>query len=80
MNGICGIYESRLKKLNPRFLSLTYEITELFEFLDQITDLSCLVYQPDTMIYIPFNKEWIKEKLYIQLRCQASPPEKTVRI
>ncbi|KAF0749843.1 enhancer of rudimentary isoform X2 [Aphis craccivora] len=65
MNGICMIYESHLKKLKPRSLYLTYDITELFEFLDQITDLSCLVYQPDAMIYIPFNKEWIKEKLTI---------------
>ena len=38
----------------------------------QLADLSCLVYQKSTNTYAPYNKEWIKEKIYILLRRQAS--------
>ena len=38
----------------------------------QLSDLSCLVYQKSTNTYAPYNKEWIKEKIYILLRRQAS--------
>ena len=37
----------------------------------QLADLSCLVYQKSTNAYAPYNKEWIKEKIYILLRRQA---------
>jgi hypothetical protein len=50
-----------------------------FLFLDnyqnvQLADLSCLVYQKSTSTYAPYNKEWIKEKIYILLRRQAARP------
>ncbi|CAO2582151.1 Enhancer of rudimentary homolog [Lemmus lemmus] len=35
------------------------------------TDLSCLVYRADTQMYQPYNKDWIKEKIYVLLRRQA---------
>lgn len=38
----------------------------------QLSDLSCLVYQKSTNTYAPYNKDWIKEKIYILLRRQAS--------
>ncbi|CAI9160401.1 unnamed protein product [Rangifer tarandus platyrhynchus] len=34
-------------------------------------DLSCLVYRADTQTYQPYNKDWIKEKIYMLLRQQA---------
>jgi hypothetical protein len=40
----------------------------------QLADLSCLVYQKSTSTYAPYNKEWIKEKIYILLRRQAARP------
>lgn len=42
--GVCKIYEEHLKKLNPKSVSITYDITQLFEFVDHLADLSCLVY------------------------------------
>jgi len=42
--GVCKIYEEHLKKLNPKSVSITYDITQLFEFIDHLADLSCLVY------------------------------------
>uniref|UniRef100_A0A182Q4W2 Uncharacterized protein n=1 Tax=Anopheles farauti TaxID=69004 RepID=A0A182Q4W2_9DIPT len=36
-----------------------------------LIDLSCLVYQKSTNTYAPYNKEWIKEKIYVLLRQAA---------
>ncbi|KAK8725862.1 hypothetical protein OTU49_010524, partial [Cherax quadricarinatus] len=72
MEGVCKIYEEHLKRMNPNTPSITYDISQLFDFIDQLADLSCLVYQKSTNTYAPYNKDWIKEKIYILLRRQAA--------
>lgn len=95
MEGVCKIYEEHLKRRNPNTPTITYDISQLFDFLDQVNtdafhlppsianltplcenrkqlaDLSCLVYQKSTNTYAPYNKEWIKEKIYVLLRQAA---------
>eukprot|EP00731_Ephydatia_muelleri_P027752 Em0019g625a len=73
LEGICKIYEEHLRQLNPQTPSITYDISELFKFIDNLFDLSCLVLQPSTGTYHPHNKEWIKEKIYGMLKKQANP-------
>ncbi|XP_035228795.1 enhancer of rudimentary homolog isoform X3 [Stegodyphus dumicola] len=70
--GVCHMYEEHLKRQNPDSASITYDIRQLFEFIDQLSDLCCLVYQKTTNTYAPYNKDWIKEKIYILLKRQAS--------
>ncbi len=41
--GVCALYEKELKRLNPNVGNITYDVSELYTFLDQMTDLSCLV-------------------------------------
>ena len=65
------MYEEHLKRLNPNSPSITYDISHLFDFVDQLTDLSCLVLDKSSLTYSPHNKDWIKEKIYILLRKQA---------
>ncbi|KAG8222370.1 hypothetical protein J437_LFUL002989 [Ladona fulva] len=72
MEGVCKIYEEHLKRQNPNTPSITYDISQLFDFIDQLADLSCLVYQKSTNTYAPYNKDWIKEKIYVLLRRQAA--------
>jgi hypothetical protein len=72
MEGVCKVYEEHLKGLNPSRPAITYDISQLFDFLDELADLSCLVYQKANNTYAPYNKEWIKEKIYVLLRRQAS--------
>ena len=69
--GICKVFEEHLKKRNPTSPSITYDISELFEFIDQLSDLSCLVYQKPTGQYKPNNKEWMKQEIFQLLRKQA---------
>lgn len=71
LEGICKIYEEHLKRQNPDCPSITYDISQLFDFIDQLTDLSCLVFQKNLGSYLPHNKDWLKEKIYILLRKQA---------
>uniref|UniRef100_A0A8C5XRM2 Enhancer of rudimentary homolog n=1 Tax=Microcebus murinus TaxID=30608 RepID=A0A8C5XRM2_MICMU len=67
MEGVCKVYEEHLKRMNPNSPSITYDIGQLFEFIDDLADLSCLVYRADTQTYQPYNKDWIKEKIYVLL-------------
>lgn len=71
LEGVCKIYEEFLKRMNPNSPSITYDISQLFDFVDQLADLSCLVFQKSSGTYTPHNKEWIKEKIYELLRRQA---------
>lgn len=36
MEGVCKIYEEHLKITNPNLPSITYDISQLFEFIDQV--------------------------------------------
>lgn len=69
--GICALYEDQLKRANPHQPSITYEINQLFEWMDTLADISCLVYQKPTNTYAPYSMQWIKEKVYALLRTQA---------
>ncbi|KAK3021387.1 hypothetical protein RJ639_046468 [Escallonia herrerae] len=42
--GICGLYERKLKDLNPATRNITYDIADLYNFIDGLADLSALVY------------------------------------
>merc|ERR1712241_1246592 len=59
MEGVCKMYEEHLKRQNPNIPSITYDISQLFDFIDQLADLSCLVYQRSSNTYAPYNKDWI---------------------
>nr|KJB07106.1 hypothetical protein B456_001G038800 [Gossypium raimondii] len=44
MDGICGLYERKLKDLNPATGNITYDIADLYNFIDGLADMSALVY------------------------------------
>ena len=41
--GICKIYEEHLREWNPQSPSITYDIAQLYDFIDNLYDVSCLV-------------------------------------
>ncbi|KAF7252930.1 hypothetical protein EG68_11654 [Paragonimus skrjabini miyazakii] len=69
--GVCKIYEEQLKRENPNAPTITYDISQLFQFIDQLADLSCLEFHEPTYTYVPHPKNWIKENIYVLLRNQA---------
>lgn len=36
LEGVCKIYEEHLKRRNPNTPTITYDISQLFDFLDQV--------------------------------------------
>ena len=44
MDGICALYERKLKELNPAIRNLSYDIADLYNFIDGLADMSALVY------------------------------------
>ncbi|KAK4470739.1 hypothetical protein MN116_006264 [Schistosoma mekongi] len=71
LEGVCKIYEEQLKREKPNAPTITYDISQLFQFIDQLADLSCLVFHEPTYTYVPHHKNWIKEQVYVLLRNQA---------
>jgi len=71
MDGICQMYEAKLKSVNPTLRQITYDIADLFTFIDQLGDLSCLVFEDSVGAYRPYGKDWIKQKVFQRLKGQA---------
>eukprot|EP00287_Rhodomonas_sp_CCMP768_P005811 CAMPEP_0196738634 /NCGR_PEP_ID=MMETSP1091-20130531/15912_1 /TAXON_ID=302021 /ORGANISM="Rhodomonas sp., Strain CCMP768" /LENGTH=156 /DNA_ID=CAMNT_0042082611 /DNA_START=20 /DNA_END=491 /DNA_ORIENTATION=+ len=77
MNGICQLYEQRLKQMNPGVRNITYDITELYRFIDELGDLCCLVYN-GTGAYEPHNKQWVKDRVFAHLKRMANDQHSAV--
>eukprot|EP00240_Pyramimonas_obovata_P020332 CAMPEP_0118935932 /NCGR_PEP_ID=MMETSP1169-20130426/15913_1 /TAXON_ID=36882 /ORGANISM="Pyramimonas obovata, Strain CCMP722" /LENGTH=72 /DNA_ID=CAMNT_0006879015 /DNA_START=173 /DNA_END=391 /DNA_ORIENTATION=- len=71
MDGVCQIFEGRLKELNPTLRNITYDITDLYTFIDQLADMSALVFNPQINAYMPYDKDWLKKKAFSHLKRQA---------
>ncbi len=67
---VCKMFEMHLKQQLPAQRHINYDISDLFDYIDALVDLTCLVYHRGT--YVPHNSEWIKENVYAMLKGQAS--------
>mmetsp|Transcript_49157 Transcript_49157/g.117100 ORF Transcript_49157/g.117100 Transcript_49157/m.117100 type:complete len:115 (-) Transcript_49157:120-464(-) len=74
LDGVCQLYEQEMKEANPSLRSVTYEIADLFRYIDSLGDLCCLVFNPTSTSnsYVPHNKEWIKAKVFEHIKNQVS--------
>ncbi|XP_074286349.1 enhancer of rudimentary homolog [Silene latifolia] len=68
MDGICALYERKLKEINPTLRNLSYDIDDLYNFIDGLADLSALVYDRNIQAYLPCDRQWIKQKLLQRLK------------
>ncbi|GAB5030865.1 enhancer of rudimentary homolog [Nannochloropsis oceanica] len=71
MDEVVKMYEKQLKQLNPTIPHITYDISHLLRFVDDLADISALVFDPRTKQYSPHSKEWVKSKIYENLKQQA---------
>mmetsp|Transcript_15915 Transcript_15915/g.22268 ORF Transcript_15915/g.22268 Transcript_15915/m.22268 type:complete len:94 (+) Transcript_15915:111-392(+) len=71
-DGVCQIFEQKLKRENPGLRKITYEIKDLFNFVDDCPDLACMVLDQDSHTYVPHDKKWIKTQIYKHLKEQVS--------
>lgn len=72
MDGVCRLFEQKLKERFPNRRNITYDINDLFGFIDELADLSCLVFNPQVRAYSPYGKDWIKKRVFAHLKRQAT--------
>merc|ERR1712226_640898 len=72
LEGICKTFEEHLKRTNPTKPTITYDVSQLFDFIDQLPDLSCFLLEKEHGLYAPYDKDWIKTQVYELLRKQAA--------
>eukprot|EP00601_Ochromonadales_sp_CCMP2298_P006843 CAMPEP_0173209072 /NCGR_PEP_ID=MMETSP1141-20130122/22886_1 /TAXON_ID=483371 /ORGANISM="non described non described, Strain CCMP2298" /LENGTH=90 /DNA_ID=CAMNT_0014135629 /DNA_START=37 /DNA_END=306 /DNA_ORIENTATION=+ len=58
MDAIVKMYEHKLKELNPGIENITYDISDLYKYLDNLQDVCALVLDPATTKYSPHDKAW----------------------
>eukprot|EP01066_Platyproteum_vivax_P007774 Platyproteum_vivax@DN3120_c0_g1_i1.p1 len=73
LDGMCQLYEQSLKLEPNRAMNatVTYGIPELFRYLDNLEELAFMSYSSPNRGYLPFNRDWIKNRLGVYLSQQA---------
>jgi hypothetical protein len=69
MDALVKMYEHKLKELNPEVKHITYDISDLFNFLDSLQELVGLV--SNGASYLPKDKSWIQQSITSHLKGQA---------
>ena len=72
MDAVVKMYELKLKELNPSIKHITYDIADLYKYIDSLNDLCGLVLDPSTNKYDPHDRAWIKNRIFQHLKRQAS--------
>ncbi|ONM16224.1 Enhancer of rudimentary-like protein [Zea mays] len=58
----------KIRNINPMVRNLTYDIGDLYNFIDGLTDISALVYDDSLHAFLPYDRQWIKQKLFQHLK------------
>ena len=51
VDGLCQLYEQKMKVQNPGKADVIYDVSELFNYLDELRDIGALVYNVNTKAY-----------------------------
>lgn len=63
LNGICQLYEQALKESEPGVRKISYNMNDLFMYLDKMHKIILFLYHPPTRTYKVHDKIWLKDKL-----------------
>ena len=72
VDGLCSMYEQKLKVQHPEKKDILYDVSKLFEYLDSLADLGALLYNVNIKAYEPKGREWVKEQIYRGLKQQSA--------
>jgi hypothetical protein len=61
--GLTQIFENQLRDCNPGRKELSYNMADLYQYIDRVPDLSMLVFDPQTKQYKPLSKSMVKDVL-----------------
>ncbi|RKP13968.1 enhancer of rudimentary-domain-containing protein [Piptocephalis cylindrospora] len=68
---IIEAFQTQLKRQNPRARNISYDLDDLFGFIDSHQELCALVYEPTQKAYAPKDRAWLKERASHYLMKQA---------
>ncbi|CAM9852905.1 unnamed protein product [Heterosigma akashiwo] len=71
IDAIIKMFEDRLKKLNPTAIDISYDISDLFNYMDDLLDICALIFDNNIGAYIPEDRESIKQRTFNYLRNQS---------
>lgn len=71
IDAVVKMYEHKLNEMNPRAQQITYDIADLFKYIDSFNDICALVLDKSSGKYDPKDREWIKEKVKLLERTPA---------
>jgi len=60
---IIEAFQAELLRRHPGRGEISYEIEDLYAFVDGMHEMVCLVLDNGTKSYVPHDRAWIKEKL-----------------
>mmetsp|Transcript_47858 Transcript_47858/g.84253 ORF Transcript_47858/g.84253 Transcript_47858/m.84253 type:complete len:183 (-) Transcript_47858:17-565(-) len=75
MDGICLMYEQAVKLHRSSEQSINYKVEELWQFLDELNDIACMVYDREGGDYHPNDRAWIKREVLEHLKGQLPAPQ-----
>ncbi|EUD64508.1 hypothetical protein C922_05115 [Plasmodium inui San Antonio 1] len=70
LNGICQLYEQAIKENDPTVQRITYNMNDLFLYIDNIQKMTLMLFHQPTWTYKPHDKKWIKQKLVEHIKDQ----------
>lgn len=62
------MYEARLRELNPSVAQISYDVADLYAYVDSFSDMAVMVLNPAARAYMPYSKEWIRAQLFEHLK------------
>eukprot|EP01121_Diplochlamys_sp_Union-15-3_P021514 TRINITY_DN873_c0_g1_i2.p1 TRINITY_DN873_c0_g1~~TRINITY_DN873_c0_g1_i2.p1 ORF type:complete len:121 (-),score=19.06 TRINITY_DN873_c0_g1_i2:33-359(-) len=68
MSGICKLFEDKWKLSHPGRNNLVYNVNDLYDYIDQLSDMGALVQDLNTGSYRPYGKDWIKQRILKHLK------------
>lgn len=69
---ILKLFEDKLRNQLQEKDNFTYDLSDLYEYLDDLPSIQCLIFSEDTRTFTPHDKNWVKSKLYAHLSNQVT--------
>jgi hypothetical protein len=70
INSLIGVFEARQIAKSNQGREVSYTTDQLLGFIDSLFDLSMMTYDKQLKAYIPHDKKFIKNKIYLSLSKQ----------
>uniref|UniRef100_A0A8R1DGV5 Enhancer of rudimentary homolog n=1 Tax=Caenorhabditis japonica TaxID=281687 RepID=A0A8R1DGV5_CAEJA len=74
LDAICSMYEEFLSK-KAAGGPVTYDVSQVYEFLDKLSDVSLMIFNRETGQYIGRTRAWIKQQVYEMMRGRCEHPK-----